>query len=77
MADSVIELLRICHAHVDPNLLALLSTKKDESKAARKEKSAKRQKRKDNQEGTSGVDKNKVRIRIMINSLILILIELF
>lgn len=29
MADSVIELLRICGAQVDPNLLALTSTKTD------------------------------------------------
>jgi hypothetical protein len=56
MADSVIELLRICNAHIDPNLLALSSAKKEESKST-KQKSGKRRKRKGNQqEDTSRVD---------------------
>ncbi|KAL3799272.1 hypothetical protein HJC23_012997 [Cyclotella cryptica] len=35
MADSVIELLRICNAHVDPNLLALSSSARKEDEDAK------------------------------------------
>lgn len=43
MADSVIELLRLCKANLDPNLLALSSTKSDtgsSTKRKRKKKSS-------------------------------------
>jgi len=52
MVDSVIELLRLCKANVDPNLLALTSTKSDAS-------SCKKRKRKKNASakvGTSSIN---------------------
>jgi len=52
MVDSVIELLRLCKANVDPNLLALTSTKSDAS-------SCKKRKRKKNasaEVGTSSIN---------------------
>ena len=46
MADSVIELLRICGAHIDPNLLAL-SLEKPISDTSNKAKSRKKRKKED------------------------------
>lgn len=50
MADSVIELLKICNAQVDPNLLALSSEKAGDGKET---KSNKRQKKQDKSQDDS------------------------
>ncbi|KAL7476916.1 hypothetical protein ACHAW6_002746 [Cyclotella cf. meneghiniana] len=59
MADSVIELLRICHAHVDPNLLVLSSSAKKAVAGANTAKNGSRdkeQKKRDTSECMSRVD---------------------
>jgi superfamily II DNA/RNA helicase len=52
MADSVIELLKICKAQVDPNLLALSSEKAGDGKET---KSNKRQKKQDKSQDDSSL----------------------
>lgn len=59
MADSVIELLRICNAHVDPNLLVLSSSAKKAVAGANTAKNGcrdKEQKKRDTSECMSRVD---------------------